>query len=121
MLEFPRIARAVIEWYYREQVVVDIAFTMSHASPKRKRGKMCSPSCDVLTAVENGGAGTVSRGLVSADRIPWGMTLSPDGRFLAVTGYEVGSLVLYAIAADGSIHRAATLACDKHITDIIAR
>jgi 6-phosphogluconolactonase (cycloisomerase 2 family) len=84
------------------------------------RGAGDAPNAIACYAVADDGS-LAPRGLVSADRIPWGMTLSPDGRFLAVTGYEVGSLVLYAIAADGSIHRAATLACDKHITDIIAR
>ncbi|MFM9195900.1 MAG: lactonase family protein, partial [Planctomycetia bacterium] len=62
-----------------------------------------------------------ARGLVPADKIPWGMTLSPDGRFLAVTGFESGTLMLYAIAADGSLTRAATLPVDKQIFDIIAR
>lgn len=61
------------------------------------------------------------RGLVPADKIPWGMTISPDGRFLAVTGFESATLVLYAIAADGSLSRSASLATAKHITDILAR
>jgi hypothetical protein len=45
---------------------------------------------------------------VPADKIPWGMTLSPDGRFLAVTGFESATLMLYAIAADGGLPRAAS-------------
>jgi len=61
------------------------------------------------------------RGLVPADKIPWGMAVSPDGRFLAVTGFESATLVVYAIAADGSLTRAATLPIDKHIADIVAR
>ena len=56
-----------------------------------------------------------------ADKIPWGMTLSPDGRFLAVTGFESATLMLYAIAADGGLTRAVTLPVDKQISDIIAR
>lgn len=61
------------------------------------------------------------RGLVPADKIPWGMAVSPDGRFLAVTGFESATLMLYAIAADGSLTRAATLAIDKRIADLVAR
>ena len=61
------------------------------------------------------------RGLVPADKIPWGMAVSPDGRFLAVTGFESATLMVYAIAADGSLTRAATLAIDKQIADIFAR
>jgi 6-phosphogluconolactonase (cycloisomerase 2 family) len=61
------------------------------------------------------------RGLVPADKIPWGMAVSPAGRFLAVTGFESATLLLYAIAADGSLTRAATLAIDKKIADLVAR
>jgi 6-phosphogluconolactonase (cycloisomerase 2 family) len=46
---------------------------------------------------------------------------SPDGRFLAVTGYESSTLMVYAIAADGGLTRAATLPWDERITDVIAR
>jgi len=61
------------------------------------------------------------RGLVPADKIPWGMAISPDGRFLAATGFESATLMVYAIAADGSLTRAATLAIDKQIADLLAR
>lgn len=61
------------------------------------------------------------RGVVPTDRIPWGMALSPDGRFLAVTGYEAATLVLHRIAADGGLTRVATLPFDKNVADIVAR
>lgn len=61
------------------------------------------------------------RGLVPSDKIPWGMALSPDGRFLAVTGYGSSTLMVYAIAADGGLTRAATLPWDERIMDVIAR
>ena len=61
------------------------------------------------------------RGLVPADKIPWGMALSPDGRFLAVTGFDSATLMLYSIAADGRLARVATLPWDKQIADIVAR
>jgi 6-phosphogluconolactonase (cycloisomerase 2 family) len=49
------------------------------------------------------------------------MAISPDGRFLAATGFESATLMLYAIAADGSLTRAATFAIDKQIADIVIR
>jgi 6-phosphogluconolactonase (cycloisomerase 2 family) len=61
------------------------------------------------------------RGLVPADKIPWGMTVSPDGRYVAVTGFTSATLMVYAIAADGSLTRAATLPWDEQISDVIAR
>lgn len=61
------------------------------------------------------------RGLVPADKIPWGLAVSPDGRFLAVTGFQSATLVLYSIAADGSLTRAATLSWDERIADLVAR
>ena len=61
------------------------------------------------------------RGLVPADTIPWGMAVSPDGRYLAVTGFNSATLMVYAIAADGSLTRAATLPWDERITDVIVR
>jgi len=43
-----------------------------------------------------------------ADDVPWGMAVSADGRFLAVTGFESATLMLYAIAADGGLPRSAS-------------
>lgn len=61
------------------------------------------------------------RGIVPADKTPWGMAVSPCGRFLAVTGYDSATLMLYAIARDGSLTRAATLPWDPRIMDVVAR
>lgn len=71
-------------------------------------------------AVEDDG-GLTPRGLAAADMVPWGMAVSPDGRFLAVTGYTSATLMVYAIAADGSLTRAATLPWEKNVSDIVAR
>lgn len=61
------------------------------------------------------------RGTVPSDKIPWGMALSPDGRFLAVTGFDAATLMLYSVVADGRLTRAATLPWDEQISDIVAR
>ena len=77
---------------------------------------------DFIACYSVGDDGSLAaRGLVPADKIPWGMVVSPDGRSLAVTGAESATLMVYAIAADGSLTRAATLAIDNGITDIVAR
>jgi 6-phosphogluconolactonase (cycloisomerase 2 family) len=60
------------------------------------------------------------RRLVTADKIPWGMAVSPDGRFLAATGFESATLVVY-IDRDGRLTRAATLPWDERIANIVAR
>lgn len=61
------------------------------------------------------------RGLVPSDKIPWGMALSPDGRFLAATGYGSSTLMVYSIGEDGSLTRAATLPWDERVMDVLAR
>jgi 6-phosphogluconolactonase (cycloisomerase 2 family) len=77
---------------------------------------------DFIACYSVGDDGSLAaRGLVPADKIPWGMVVSPDGRHLAATGAESATLMVYAIAADGSLTRAATLPIDKGITDIVAR
>lgn len=77
---------------------------------------------DFIACYAVGAAGSVApRGLVAADKIPWGMAVSPDGRYLAVTGFESATLMVYSIAADGGLTRAATLPWDEKITDVVAR
>jgi hypothetical protein len=63
----------------------------------------------------------VPRGLAPADKIAWGMALSPDGRFLAVTGFGSATLMLCAVAAEGDLTRVATLSWDERIADLVAR
>ena len=63
----------------------------------------------------------VPRGVVPADKIPWGMTVSPDGRFLAATGFESATLAVYAIDTEGRLTRAGTIPIDKQVADIVAR
>lgn len=60
-------------------------------------------------------------GLTPADKIPWGLALSPDGQYLLATGFQNGSLMAYAIGEDGALERVATLEWDKQISDLVTR
>ena len=60
-------------------------------------------------------------GLTPADKIPWGFALSPDGAYLVVTAYEGATLTAYRIGEAGDLTRAASLACDKNISDVVTR
>ena len=60
-------------------------------------------------------------GLTPADKIPWGLTLSPDGKHLLVSAFKSGTLKAYAIEADGDLTLAASLDWDPQISDLEAR
>jgi 6-phosphogluconolactonase (cycloisomerase 2 family) len=47
-------------------------------------------------------------GLTEADKVPWGLTLSPDGKFLLVSATTGASLAAYRISKDGNLKRVAT-------------
>ena len=60
-------------------------------------------------------------GLTEADQVPWGLTLSPDGKFLLVSATTGASLAAYRISKDGNLKRVATLAWDERMSDLVAR
>jgi 6-phosphogluconolactonase len=60
-------------------------------------------------------------GRTPADKIPWGFTLSPDGGYLAVTAFNGGTITVYRITTEGDLMKAASVECDKNISDIAAR
>ena len=60
-------------------------------------------------------------GLTPADKIPWGLALSPDGNYLLATGFQNGSLMAYRIGEEGDLERVATLEWDKQISDLVTR
>jgi 6-phosphogluconolactonase len=68
---------------------------------------------------ENGDISLIGR--MPADKIPWGFTLSPKAEFLFVTAFEGATITAYKVEMDGSLEKAASMPCDKHITDIVAR
>ncbi len=66
--------------------------------------------------------GTVEHlGMTKADKIPWGFTLSPDGKYVLVTGFKAGTLTAFAIDDSGELRRAAKLTWDPQISDVEAR
>lgn len=60
-------------------------------------------------------------GRTPADKIPWGLTLSPHAEYLFVTAYNGATITAYRIGKNGSLEKAASLPCDKDISDIVAR
>lgn len=61
------------------------------------------------------------QGLTRADKIPWGLELSPGGKYLLVTAFEGASLTAYRIGAEGDLTREAELSWDKNISDLVTR
>lgn len=60
-------------------------------------------------------------GLTRADKIPWGLALSPDGRYLLVTAYQGATLTAFRIGDEGELTKAASLKWDKNISDLVTR
>ncbi|QDT63573.1 beta-propeller fold lactonase family protein [Calycomorphotria hydatis] len=59
-------------------------------------------------------------GTIKADKIPWGMTLSPDGRFLCVSATKDETLSVYRIGADGNLTKQVGLNWNAFVTDLVA-
>ncbi|MDF1657016.1 MAG: beta-propeller fold lactonase family protein [Verrucomicrobiales bacterium] len=60
-------------------------------------------------------------GLTKADKIPWGLALSPDGKWLLATGFGEGTLMAYKVEHNGDLTRAGTLEWDIQISDLVTR
>jgi 6-phosphogluconolactonase (cycloisomerase 2 family) len=58
-------------------------------------------------------------GLTEADQIPWGLTLSPDGKFLLVSATNGASLTAYRISKDGNLKKVSTLPWDARMSDLV--
>ena len=60
-------------------------------------------------------------GLIPADKIPWGLALSPDGKYLLVSAYNGANLTGYRITTEGNLEKAASLSWDAEISDLLTR
>jgi 6-phosphogluconolactonase len=60
-------------------------------------------------------------GLTPADKIPWGFALSPDGTHLVVTAFQGETITVYRIGEAGELAKAASVPCDKNISDVVTR
>lgn len=60
-------------------------------------------------------------GLTPADKIPWGLALSPDSRYLLATAYDGATLTAYRISQTGDLAKAGSLAWEKNISAIVTR
>lgn len=60
-------------------------------------------------------------GLTKAEKTPWGLTLSPDGKYLMVSATLGSSLNAYRILPGGNLQEVDSLAWDTGISDLITR
>ncbi len=60
-------------------------------------------------------------GLAPADKIPWGLALSPDAKYLLVSAYTGATLTAYRITNEGDLKKAASLSWDAEISDLLTR
>jgi 6-phosphogluconolactonase len=58
-------------------------------------------------------------GLTPADKIPWGLALSPDGKYLLVSAYTGATLTAYQITSEGDLEQVASLSWDAEISDVL--
>ena len=60
-------------------------------------------------------------GLTLADKVPWGLALSPDHGYLLATAFESGTLIAFKITSSGEILRTGSLPLEKSIFSIVTR
>ena len=60
-------------------------------------------------------------GLTPADKIPWGLALSPEGKYLVASAHEGGSITAYRIGDDGGLTEASRVKTDQRIADLVTR
>jgi 6-phosphogluconolactonase len=60
-------------------------------------------------------------GLTPADKIPWGLTFSPDSRYLLATAFQGATLTAFRISDNGDLKKVANLKWPKNITDLVTR
>jgi len=58
-------------------------------------------------------------GLTPADKVPWGLALSPDGKYLLVSATTGATLTAYRITSEGDLEKAASLSWDAEISDLV--
>ena len=69
--------------------------------------------------LENGHAELL--GLTEADKTPWGLALSPDGKFLLVSATTGATLTAYRITKEGDLVRMAALKWESGMSDLVTR
>jgi 6-phosphogluconolactonase (cycloisomerase 2 family) len=60
-------------------------------------------------------------GRTSADKLPWGFALSPDGGHLVVAATDGKSITAYRITAAGDLVKAGRLDCGQKVTHVVTR
>lgn len=60
-------------------------------------------------------------GLTRADKVPWGLALSPDHGYLLATAFEGGTLTAFKITPSGELMKAGSLPLEKNLFAIVTR
>lgn len=60
-------------------------------------------------------------GLTEADEVPWGLHLSPKGKYLIVTAFKGATLTVFKLGENGELTEAASLDWDAKISDVVTR
>ena len=60
-------------------------------------------------------------GLAAADNTPWGLSVSPDGRYVLATAWVGETLTAYKVADNGSLSKAASLPLPIRVMDVVTR
>ena len=60
-------------------------------------------------------------GLTPADKVPWGLALSPDHGYLLATAFEGGTLTAFQITPSGELLKAGSLPLEKNLFAIVTR
>jgi len=60
-------------------------------------------------------------GLTPADKIHWGLAISPDGKYLLVSATTGATLTAYRITTEGDLEKVASLSWDAEIADLLTR
>lgn len=60
-------------------------------------------------------------GLTPADKVPWGLALSPTGQHLLVTAFDGATLTAFKLTAAGDLAKVGSLAWEKQIFAIVTR
>jgi 6-phosphogluconolactonase len=60
-------------------------------------------------------------GLTPADKVPWGLSVSPNGKDLVATAFKGATISVYEISSKGDLRKAASLPLPPRVMDVVTR